>query len=182
MAKRGEKGGMARGNRQRSTYNSMIRVKRIFSSLSFRVIVPGVLFMLVSGTILIVLLISLLNDFVHSSVKNDMRGLARVIYGMGDNAIDELIKRGELSNVVAIRINKAKTTGIISDFMRENKLMGVIIENDEEILHSENTPEFYLRYLRTPENKVFARRIEGKNYLYGDTSLLSAAKHQLAGK
>ncbi len=155
---------MARGNRQRSTHNSMIRVKRIFSSLSFRVIVPGVLFMLVSGTILIVLLISLLNDFVHTSVKNDMRGLARVIYGIGDNAIDELIKRGELSNVVAIRINKAKTTGIISDFMRENKLMGVIIENDEEILHSENTPEFYLRYLTTPENKVFARRIEEKNY------------------
>jgi two-component system sensor histidine kinase/response regulator len=142
----------------------MIRVKRIFSSLSFRVIVPGVLFMLVAGTILIVLLISLLNGFVQTSITNDMRGLARVIYGMGDNAIDELIKKGELSNIVAIRIKKAKTTGIISDFMRENKLMGVIIENNEEILHSENTPEFYLRYLNTPENKVFARRIKEKNY------------------
>ncbi len=142
----------------------MIRVKGIFSSLSFRVVVPGVFFMLVSGTILIVLLISLLNDFVHTSIKNDMRGLARVIYGIGDNAMDALIKRGELSNVVATRIKKAKTTGIISDFMRENKLMGVIIENDKEILHSEDTPEFYLRYLKTPENKVFDRRIGEKNY------------------
>jgi signal transduction histidine kinase/CheY-like chemotaxis protein/HPt (histidine-containing phosphotransfer) domain-containing protein len=142
----------------------MIRVKKIFSGLSFRVIVPGVLFMLVSGTILIVLLISLLNDFVQTSIKNDMQGLAKVIYGIGDNAIDDLIKKGELSNVVAIRIKKAETTGIISDFMRENKLMGVIIENNEEILHSEYTPEFYLRYLTTPENKVFARRIEDKNY------------------
>ena len=71
-----------------------------------------------------------------------MRGLARVIYGIGDNAIDELIKKGTLSNVVAIRIKKAKTTGIISDFMREKKLMGVIIENGREILHSNDTPGF----------------------------------------
>ena len=63
----------------------MIPVKRIYSSLSFRVTVPGVLFMLVSGTILFVLLISLLSDFVQTSIKNDMRGLARVVYGIGDN-------------------------------------------------------------------------------------------------
>ncbi len=142
----------------------MKRTKRIFSSLSFRVIVPGVLFMLVSGTILFILLISVLNDFVQTNIRNDMRGLARDIYGFGDTAIDELIKKGVISNAVAIRIKKAKTTGIISDFMRENDLMGVIIENDREILHSENTPEFYIRYLSTPENEVFARRIGIKNY------------------
>jgi signal transduction histidine kinase/DNA-binding response OmpR family regulator len=164
VAKRGEKGGMARGSRQHSAHNSMIRIKRIFSSLSFRVIVPGVLFMLVSGTILFVLLISVLNDFVQVNIKNDMRGLAKEIYGFGDNAIDALIKKGVISNGVAVRIKKAKTTGIISDFMRENDLMGVIIENNEEILHSENTPEFYNRYLSTPENEVFARRLEKKNY------------------
>ena len=142
----------------------MKRTRRIFSSLSFRVIVPGVLFMLVSGMILFIVLISVLNDFVQTSIKNDMRGLARVIYGMGDNAIDEMIRKGTLSNIVAIKIKKAKTAGIISDFMRENKLMGVIIENDEEIFHSEGTPEFYLRYLSAPENEVFARRIDEKNY------------------
>lgn len=142
----------------------MKHAKRIFSSLSFRVIVPGVLFMLVSGTILFVLLISVLNDFVQTNIRNDMRGLARDIYGFGDNAIDELIKKGVISNAVAIRIKKAKTTGFISDFMRENDLMGVIIENDQEILHSEDTPEFYIRYLSTPENEVFARRIGIKNY------------------
>jgi two-component system sensor histidine kinase/response regulator len=115
-------------------------------------------------TILFVLLNSLLNNFVHANIKNDMKGLARDIYGIGDSAIDDLIKKGALSNVVAIRIKKAKTTGIISDFMRENDLMGVIIENNEEILHVESTPEFYVRYLSTPENEIFARRIDEKNY------------------
>jgi signal transduction histidine kinase/CheY-like chemotaxis protein/HPt (histidine-containing phosphotransfer) domain-containing protein len=164
VAKRGEKGGMARRNRQSSTHNSMMPAKRAFASLSFRVIVPGVLFMLVSGTILFVLLTALLNDFVQTNIKNDMKGLARDIYGIGDSAIDDLIRTGVLSNAVAIRIKKAKTTGIIGDFMRENDLMGVIIENDGEILHLESTPEFYIRYLSTPENEVFARRIEEKNY------------------
>lgn len=155
---------MARGNRQNSTHNSMMPAKRIFASLSFRVIVPGVLFMMVSGTVLFVLLTALLNDFVQTNIKNDMRGLARGIYGIGDSAIDDLVRKGVLSNAVAIRIKKAKTTGIINDFMRENHLMGVIIDNNEEILHLENTPEFYIRYLSTPENEVFARRIEEKNY------------------
>ncbi|MEJ2656394.1 MAG: response regulator, partial [Desulfobacterales bacterium] len=155
---------MARRNRQISAHHSIIPFKRIFSSLSFRVIVPGVLFMLVSGTILFVLLIALLNDFVQTNIKNDMKGMARDIYGIGDNAIDDLIKKGALSNAVAIKIKKAKTTGIISDFMRENDLMGVIIANHTEILHSQDTPEFYIRYLSAPENEVFARRIEEKNY------------------
>ena len=142
----------------------MIPVKKIFKSLSFRIIVPGVLFMLVSGAILFVLLISLLNDFVQTNIKNDMQGLARDIYSIGDNAIDDLIRKGLLSNTVAIRIKKAKTTGIISDFMRENDLTGVIIENDEEILNLKNTPEIYIQYVSAPENEVFSCRFQNKDY------------------
>jgi len=57
----------------------MIPVKKIFKSLSFRIIVPGVLFMLVSGAILFFLLIALLDDFVQTKVNSDMKGLARDI-------------------------------------------------------------------------------------------------------
>jgi two-component system, sensor histidine kinase and response regulator len=142
----------------------MIPVKKIFKSLSFRIIVPGVFFMLVSGAILFFLLIALLNDFVQTNINSDMQGLARDIYSIGDNAIDDLIKRGLLSNTVAIRIKKAKTTGIISDFMRENDLMGVIIENDEEILNLKTTPEFYNQFLSALENEVFASRLKDNNY------------------
>jgi two-component system sensor histidine kinase/response regulator len=142
----------------------MIPVKKIFKSLSFRVIVPGVLFMLVSGAILFILLIALLNDFVQTNVESDMQGMARDIYSIGDNAIDDLIRKGLLSNTVAVRIKKAKTTGIISDFMRENDLMGVIIENHEEILNLNNTPEIYNQFLFTSENKVFAFRFKDKSY------------------
>ena len=120
--------------------------------------------MLVSGAILFVLLISLLNDFVQTNIKNDMQGLARDIYSIGDNAIDDLIRKGLLSNTVAIRIKKAKTTGIISDFMRENDLTGVIIENDEEILNLKNTPEIYIQYVSAPENEVFSCRFQNKDY------------------
>jgi two-component system, sensor histidine kinase and response regulator len=155
---------MARGSRQGSTHNSMISVKKIFKSLSFRIIVPGVLFMLVSGAILFFLLIALLDDFVQTKVNSDMKGLARDIYSIGDNAIDDLIRKGLLSNTVAVRIKKAKTTGIISDFMRENDLTGVIIENHEEILYLKNTPELYNQFLSTPENKVFAFRFKDKSY------------------
>ena len=120
--------------------------------------------MLVSGAILFVLLIALLNDFVQTNIKSDMQGLARDVYSIGDNAIDDLIKKGLLSNSVAIRIKKAKTTGVISDFMRENDLMGVIIENDEEILNLKNIPKNYIQYLSTPENEVFSCRLKNKNY------------------
>ena len=120
--------------------------------------------MLVSGAILFFLLIALLNDFVQTKVNSDMKGLARDIYSIGDNAIDDLIRKGLLSNTVAVRIKKAKTTGIISDFMRENDLMGVIIENHEEILYLKNTPELYNQFLSTPENKVFAFRFKDKSY------------------
>ena len=120
--------------------------------------------MLVSGAILFFLLIALLNDFVQTKVNSDMKGLARDIYSIGDNAIDDLIRKGLLSNTVAVRIKKAKTTGIISDFMRENDLMGVIIENHEEILYLKNTPELYNQFLSTPENKVFAFRVKDKSY------------------
>ena len=103
--------------------------------------------MLVSGAILFFLLIALLDDFVQTRVNNDMKGLARDIYSIGDNAIDDLIRKGLLSNTIAVRIKKAKTTGIISDFMRENDLMGVIVENDEEVLCLEHTPKNYIQYL-----------------------------------
>ncbi len=142
----------------------MIPVKKIFKSLSFRIIVPGVLFMLVSGAMLFVLLIALLNDFVQTNVNSDMQGLARGIYSIGDNAIDDLIRKGLFSNTVATRIIKAKTTGIIEDFMRENDLTGVIIENHEEILNLKNTPKNYFQYLSTPENEVLSCRLNNKNY------------------
>ena len=90
--------------------------------------------------------------------------MARDIYSIGDNAIDDLIRKGLLSNTVAIRIKKAKTTGIISDFMRENDLTGVIIENDEEILNLKNTPEIYIQYVSAPENEVFSCRFQNKDY------------------
>jgi signal transduction histidine kinase/PleD family two-component response regulator/HPt (histidine-containing phosphotransfer) domain-containing protein len=141
-------------------------MKKIFGSLSFRIIVPGVLFMLFSGAILFVLLIALLNDFVQTNIKSDMQGLARNIYSIGDNAIDDLIRKGMLSNTVAIKIKKAKTTGIISDFMREHNLKGVITENNEKILNLKNTPEFYNQFLSAPENEVIASRLEDKNYYF----------------
>jgi two-component system sensor histidine kinase/response regulator len=139
-------------------------MKKIFKSLSFRILVPGFFFMLVAGTILYFLMITLLDDFVQTNVQSDMQGLARDIYSTGDTAIDELIKKGRTANNVAVKIKKAKTTGIISDFMRANGLMGVILENHLVILYSKDIPEFYTGYVSTPENKIVKYSLKDKNY------------------
>jgi two-component system sensor histidine kinase/response regulator len=142
----------------------MIIMKKIFKSLSFRILVPGFFFMLVAGTILFFLMITLLDDFVQTNVQSDMQGLARDIYNTGDTAIDELIKKGRTANTVAVKIKKAKTTGIISDFMRANDLMGVILENHVVVLYSKDIPEFYTGYVSTPENKIVKYPLKDKNY------------------
>jgi signal transduction histidine kinase/DNA-binding response OmpR family regulator len=139
-------------------------MKKIFKSLSFRILVPGFFFMLVAGTILFFLMITLLDDFVQTNVQSDMQGLARDIYNTGDTAIDELIKKGRTANTVAVKIKKAKTTGIISDFMRANDLMGVILENHVVVLYSKDIPEFYTGYVSTPENKIVKYPLKDKNY------------------
>ncbi|MGA7146577.1 MAG: response regulator [Desulfobacterales bacterium] len=139
-------------------------MKKIFKSLSFRILVPGFFFMLVAGTILYFLMITLLDDFVQTNVQSDIQGLARDIYSTGDTAIDELIKKGRTANNVAVKIKKAKTTGIISDFMRANDLMGVILENHVVILYSKDIPEFYTGYVSTPENEIVKYSLKDKNY------------------
>ena len=110
------------------------------------------------------LLVTLLNEFVQSHVQNDMQRLARDIYNAGDMAIDELIKKGRVANKVAVRIKKAKTVGIISDFMRINDIDLAIIEDNTELLRSKNIPEFYAHYLAKPENRVVEYTLQGENY------------------
>jgi signal transduction histidine kinase/DNA-binding response OmpR family regulator len=123
--------------------------------------------MLASGVILYFCLIPLLNNFVEMNVQRDMQRLAHDIYNTGDKAIDELVKKGRTANKVAIRIKKAKTIGIISDFLRENHLMGVIFENDTERLRSKDIQKFYTQYTSLTENQAHEFQFkENTHYLY----------------
>ncbi len=129
-------------------------------------IAPGFFFMLVFGIILFFLITTLLDDFFIAGVQSDMQASTRSITNSCDRAIDELIQKGRMANPIALKIKKAKTAGDISDYMRANNLSGVIIENDSEIYHSENIPEFYKGYLLTPGIIVEFEEKDKKYYIF----------------
>ncbi|MCP4692183.1 MAG: hypothetical protein GY859_29325, partial [Desulfobacterales bacterium] len=167
MAGREKNNRVARGVRQRAARHKVNTMKKLFKSLTFRIMAPVILFALASGTILFSFLLGLLTDFVHTNIQSDVRGLARDIYNTGDVAIDGLMKKRLMANKVAVRIQKVKTTGVISDFMRENNLMGVIIEDGEEILHSPELPEVNISHEPLAENQVISWQSgDHQYYLY----------------
>ncbi len=155
---------MARGYRCRNSIIKVNVMKNLSKSLTFRIMAPVILFSLVTGTVLFSFLLAMLSDFVHAGIRNDMRGLARGIYNTGDMAIDALMKKRLMINKAAIRIQKAKTTGVISDFMRENDLTGLIIEEGVEILRSEDLPELTISYESLAENQVVSWQYGGAHF------------------
>ncbi len=138
--------------------------KQLTRSLSFRIAVPVILFVMASGTVLFILMLTLLTDFVQSNIQSDMQGLARDIYIMCDNSIDDLMKKRRIFNKIAVRIKKVKTAGVIGDFMRKHDLMGVIIGENQVILNSENLPELNTLNVTFPENQLISRQYKDKKY------------------
>ncbi|MCP3926720.1 MAG: response regulator [Desulfobacterales bacterium] len=141
-------------------------MRKIFKNLSFRMIAPGFFFMLVFGIILFFLITTLLDDFFLAGVQSDMQSSTRSITNSCDRAIDELIQKGRMANPIALRIKKAKTADVVSDYMRANNLTGVIIENNTEIYHSEDIPEFDKGYLSAPDNIVEFEEKDKKYYIF----------------
>ena len=68
------------------------------------------------------------------------------IYNICDKNLNDLLMKGLLGDEKSVRFRKGMTIGMIEDYMKQNGLEGVIIENEKEILRIGNfTPGIFTK-------------------------------------
>jgi signal transduction histidine kinase len=70
-----------------------------------------------------------ISDFADTHIQGSMLEKSRNIYAICDNALNEILRSGLMHDEKEIAIKKALTIGAIEDYMRENKLVGLITDS-----------------------------------------------------
>lgn len=133
---------------------------RIINSLTFRVIAPIAVIMLIISAIMYLFVLTTVSDFVNTHIKGDITEMSRNIYNTCDKNLDELLRAGLIDDERAVRIKKGLTIGAIEDFMRANNLKGFIIEDDREALNTGNIPLGLLTIIKKNEKENVVLPIE----------------------
>ncbi|MEN8190423.1 MAG: ATP-binding protein [Thermodesulfobacteriota bacterium] len=123
--------------------------------LAFKIISPIILIIATLAIVLFLMFNSMITAIVHDNAANDMEGLAHDVFAICDQGLEDLARKGQSGNPVALRIKKALTVGLIEDFIRAERLVGLILDNDREIWRSKEFPRLDSdRWLRLPSNKT----------------------------
>lgn len=105
----------------------------ITNRLSFRIIAPVFLLILVAGFSLYGFFYYVASDFINRSIATNIHERASEIYIIADRSLDELIKSGLSDNERAVRVKKALTVSIIENALQQHNLKGVVIEKDNTV-------------------------------------------------
>ncbi|GAB4405557.1 MAG: hypothetical protein OHK0032_00070 [Thermodesulfovibrionales bacterium] len=114
---------------------------RIINSLTFRLITPVVITVLLSGLLLYFIVLRSMSDLAGIHIERTLENLSRSVYDICEQTLNDLLRTGMAGDVRQVRIKKGLAIGRIEDFMRENNLTGAIIDGEgKAIFSSENLP------------------------------------------
>ncbi len=69
-------------------------IRHITHSLTFRIIAPAILLILVAGFVLYMFIFRYVSDFADQQIKDSLAGISREIYNVCDRNLNELLKTG----------------------------------------------------------------------------------------
>ncbi|HEX8948765.1 MAG TPA: ATP-binding protein [Dissulfurispiraceae bacterium] len=138
----------------------------IVNSLAFRTIIPVIAAILLMGLGLHVFVLRAISGFADGQIKEAFGERSHDIYRICDEALNDIIKTGRSGDEKALRIKKALTVGTIEDFMRQNSLKGLVLENGNNILSSCCLPPEFSTSAASGgmQHTVVSRETGGKKY------------------
>ncbi len=112
----------------------------IFRSLAFRVLAPVLAVTVVIGITVYLFLLRNISDFAEAQIRSSFEEMGRDVYRIFDNSINELTSKGILGDEKRVRIEKARVISKIEEFLKENNLKGIVLEDGRERLNIEAIP------------------------------------------
>jgi hypothetical protein len=104
---------------------------KIHRGLYFRLVAPVVVTTVMLGAGLYVFVLGAVSRFADRQINDALAGLTRQIYNICDRNFTALMQEGLVEDDRAVRIRKARTIEAIEDFMRRQRLEGILTEADQ---------------------------------------------------
>ena len=139
-------------------------LRRIYRALPFRITGFVIIFISILGGGFYWFVSAEVSEFVRANIDNDMSRLSRGIYNIGDQSINRMMHSGRSGNPVAVRITKAKTLVVIQDYLRENRLLCWIADDQETLLAPESLGELAALARGLNEHEVYPWQHNGQKY------------------
>ena len=141
-------------------------LRRLTKTLAFRILMPTFVMALLAGTGLYVFILSSVSGFADEHIKGNISDMSLDIYNICDKNLNDLLMKGLLADEKSVRFRKGMTIGMIEDYMKQNGLKGVIIENEKEILRIANLPPEFLQMIEkdVKEHTVSLLQYAGEKY------------------
>ncbi len=112
---------------------------RLRKSLAFRTIAPIVIIALLAWISLYIFVLRSVSKFADDQIRESFVEMAHDIYLVCDRSLNELYKTGTYNEENTLRIKKALALNMIGDFMRQNKLAGVVKRQEDILFAAEGT-------------------------------------------
>ncbi|MCL5236892.1 MAG: ATP-binding protein [Nitrospirae bacterium] len=140
--------------------------QNIVNSLAFRIIMPVIMIILLTGIGLYIFVLRSVSGFADRQIKKAFSEKASDINRICDENLNEILKKGLANDEKAVGIKKGFTIGVIEDYMHHNNLMGVIKEKNKNFLSACCLPPAFISALKknTNLNEVTALDLSGKKY------------------
>ncbi len=97
-----------------------------YRGLYFRLVTPVVLTTLVLGAGLYFFVLRAVSSFADRQINDTLAGLTRQVYEICDRNFTDLMQQGLVEDPRAVRIRKARTIEAIEDFMRSQRIQGLL--------------------------------------------------------
>lgn len=106
-----------------------------YQTLTFRALVPIVVFGIAFGVLLIGSVRFVVMEFVDQQATNDLRWRSSGMLHMIDSNLDELQRTGRRSDIVALRHRKVTALIQIEDYARDNNIEVIVRDTVTQRIH-----------------------------------------------
>ncbi len=137
---------------------------RIINSLTFRLIAPVVITVLLSGLLLHLIVLRSMSDLTHIHIERAIDNLSRAIYDICDQALNDLLMSGMSGDARQVRLKKGLAIGRIEDFMRVNGLEGAIIDGEGKAIFSTERLPLPLTMILNAKGGLSTFKRNGRGY------------------
>lgn len=116
-------------------------LKTLKKSLALRIAFPVILLVLILGVMLDRFVLNVVSDFTKAQIQRDLGSLSRRIYNICNINFENLLMAGQADSIEALTIKKGLTLGQIEDFLVQENLLGIVVdENLKEIILKNSLP------------------------------------------
>jgi GAF domain-containing protein len=148
MAKRQQGTGLATPDQNRGPHLLiMLPARRLFNSLSLRMLVPALATIGLVGAGLYFFVLQSVSDFADQEIEKALTAIASEIYDICDDHFTELMQAGKLDDRRLVTIKKAMTLGAIEEYATHNAIGCRVIDRYRANLLNHEMDPALLQYI-----------------------------------